>query len=330
MEYRNLGNSGLRSRSSASAATTSAAASTLPQTEVVVNKCIEMGITLLRHRRRLRPRQVGGVPGAGASSRTAATSSSPPSRRRRWAKARTGAAPPASYLMDALDDCLRRLDTDYIDLYQMHFPDPKTPIEETLRALDDMVRSGKVRYIGCSNYTGWQVVEADWIAQDGAPDAASSAPRTSTACWSARIEGELVPGAARSTASASCPSSRWPAASSPASTARTRRRRRAPASAASSPFAGRILTDEQLRHAREARRVRPGARPHDGRAGDSAGWRASPTSAASSPARRSPEQVEENAKAADWRLTPTRRWRRSTRSWGRSSSSPYPHPREAP
>ena len=56
------------------------------------------------------------------------------------------------YIMDAVDDCLRRLDTDYIDLYQMHRPDPKTPIEETMRALDDLVRSGKVRYIGSSNY----------------------------------------------------------------------------------------------------------------------------------------------------------------------------------
>src|SRR5688500_5488144 len=69
------------------------------------------------------------------------------------------------YLMDALDDCLRRLDTDYIDLYQIHFPDAKTPIEETMRALDDMVRSGKVRYIGSSNFAAWQVVEAAWVAK---------------------------------------------------------------------------------------------------------------------------------------------------------------------
>jgi aryl-alcohol dehydrogenase-like predicted oxidoreductase len=69
------------------------------------------------------------------------------------------------YLMDAVDDCLRRLDTDYIDLYQMHRWDDRTPIEETLRALEDMVRAGKVRYIGCSNYTGWQVVEAAWVAK---------------------------------------------------------------------------------------------------------------------------------------------------------------------
>ena len=60
---------------------------------------------------------------------------------------------------------LRRLKTDWIDLYQQHQPDPLTPIEESLRALDDLVRQGKVRYIGCSTLPGWQVVEAQWTAK---------------------------------------------------------------------------------------------------------------------------------------------------------------------
>ena len=59
---------------------------------------------------------------------------------------------------------LERLGTDYIDLYQIHRPDPHTPIDETLRALDDLVRSGKVRYIGCSTFTSWQLVESLWIS----------------------------------------------------------------------------------------------------------------------------------------------------------------------
>jgi 1-deoxyxylulose-5-phosphate synthase len=59
------------------------------------------------------------------------------------------------YIMEAVDASLKRLQTDYIDLYQMHSPDPLTPIEETLRALDDLVKTGKVRYIGCSNYASW-------------------------------------------------------------------------------------------------------------------------------------------------------------------------------
>ncbi len=69
------------------------------------------------------------------------------------------------YLMEAADASLRRLGTDYIDLYQVHMPDPKTPIEETLRALDDLVRSGKVRYIACVNYSAWQLADAAWTAR---------------------------------------------------------------------------------------------------------------------------------------------------------------------
>ena len=69
------------------------------------------------------------------------------------------------YIMRAVEDSLRRLRTDWIDLYQQHRPDPLTPIDETLRTLDDLVRQGKVRYIGCSNLPAWEVVEAQWTAQ---------------------------------------------------------------------------------------------------------------------------------------------------------------------
>ena len=69
------------------------------------------------------------------------------------------------YIMRAVEDSLKRLKTDWIDLYQFHEPDPLTPIDETLRALDDLVRQGKVRYVGCSNMPAWQVVEAQWTAK---------------------------------------------------------------------------------------------------------------------------------------------------------------------
>jgi len=69
------------------------------------------------------------------------------------------------YIMSAVEASLRRLKTDWIDLYQMHVPDPLTPIEETLRALDDLVHQGKVRYVGSSNLTGWRVADADWTAR---------------------------------------------------------------------------------------------------------------------------------------------------------------------
>ena len=68
------------------------------------------------------------------------------------------------HLVQALEDSLRRLDTDYIDLYQIHQWDHHTPLEETLRTLDDMVRQGKVRYIGCSNYAAWQLGRALWVS----------------------------------------------------------------------------------------------------------------------------------------------------------------------
>jgi aryl-alcohol dehydrogenase-like predicted oxidoreductase len=68
------------------------------------------------------------------------------------------------HIMRAVDDSLRRLQTDYIDLYQTHFFDAATPIEETIRAMDDLVRAGKVRYVGCSNYTAWRLVEALWVS----------------------------------------------------------------------------------------------------------------------------------------------------------------------
>jgi aryl-alcohol dehydrogenase-like predicted oxidoreductase len=64
------------------------------------------------------------------------------------------------HILQAVEDSLRRLQTDFIDLYQPHSPDPETPLEETLRALDDLVRQGKVRYLGCSNYPAWQVALA--------------------------------------------------------------------------------------------------------------------------------------------------------------------------
>jgi aryl-alcohol dehydrogenase-like predicted oxidoreductase len=70
------------------------------------------------------------------------------------------------YIRRAVEASLRRLQTDYIDLYQMHSPDPETPIEETLGTLDDLVREGKVRYIGSSNFKGWQIADAAWVARE--------------------------------------------------------------------------------------------------------------------------------------------------------------------
>jgi aryl-alcohol dehydrogenase-like predicted oxidoreductase len=78
-----------------------------------------------------------------------------------------GARGSRRYIVRAVEASLRRLETDYIDLYQMHRPDEGTPIDETLAALDDLVRSGKVRYLGNSNFAGWQIADAHWTASAG-------------------------------------------------------------------------------------------------------------------------------------------------------------------
>ncbi|MCC9174984.1 aldo/keto reductase [Arthrobacter sp. zg-Y179] len=78
-----------------------------------------------------------------------------------------GARGSRRYIVKAAEASLRRLNTDWIDLYQFHTPDPLTPIEETLAALDDLVTSGKVRYIGHSNRAGWQIAEAEFVARMG-------------------------------------------------------------------------------------------------------------------------------------------------------------------
>lgn len=69
------------------------------------------------------------------------------------------------YIRWEVEQSLRRLQTDYIDLYYLHRPDPLTPVEETIRALDELIQEGKVRYLGNSNFTGWQIVESEWVAR---------------------------------------------------------------------------------------------------------------------------------------------------------------------
>lgn len=70
-----------------------------------------------------------------------------------------------AYVRRAVEGSLRRLQTDHIDLYQLHVPDDVTPIQETLAVLTDLVREGKIRYLGCSNFAGWQIADADWTAR---------------------------------------------------------------------------------------------------------------------------------------------------------------------
>lgn len=107
-----------------------------------------------------------------------------------------GARGSRRYLRRSVEGSLRRLGTDHIDLYQMHEPDPGTPIEETLAALDDLVGEGLVRYVGSSNFAAWQVVDAHWVAErTGATPFVSA--QNPYSLLDRSVEAELVPAAER-------------------------------------------------------------------------------------------------------------------------------------
>jgi aryl-alcohol dehydrogenase-like predicted oxidoreductase len=103
-----------------------------------------------------------------------------------------GARGSRRYIRRAVESSLRALNTDWIDLYQLHRPDPVTPIEETLAALSDLVRTGKVRYLGSSNFTGWQVADAQWTARDRGLERFISA-QNEYSLLKREIESDLVP-----------------------------------------------------------------------------------------------------------------------------------------
>jgi aryl-alcohol dehydrogenase-like predicted oxidoreductase len=164
MEYRTLGNSGLQVSVVGLGTNNFGGRMDAEAAEVVINKCLDEGVTFFdtadQYGRGKSEEYLGRVLKHHRHDVVIATKS----------HAQMGEGPymggtSRKYLTFALEECLRRLETDYIDLYQMHRWDAKTPIEETLRFLDDAVRSGKVRYIGNSNYNGSQIVESAWIAK---------------------------------------------------------------------------------------------------------------------------------------------------------------------
>ncbi|HEY2792371.1 MAG TPA: aldo/keto reductase [Micromonosporaceae bacterium] len=107
-----------------------------------------------------------------------------------------GARGARRYIARAVEASLRRLETDHIDLYQLHTPDALTPIDETLAALDDLVSAGKVRYIGNSNFSGWQIADADWTARSTGRTPFISAQNEYS--WLKRgVEAEVVPACER-------------------------------------------------------------------------------------------------------------------------------------
>ena len=165
MEMRRLGNSGLLVSAVGLGCNNFGGRIDTAATRQVVHKAFDLGITLfdtadIYGNKGGSETAMGEVLGARRKDIVLATKYAKPmddSGRMRGASRR--------YIVAALEASLRRLKTDWIDLYQQHEPDPGTPIEETLRALEDLVRAGKVRYVGCSNLPAWQVVEAEFTAR---------------------------------------------------------------------------------------------------------------------------------------------------------------------
>ena len=122
-----------------------------------------------------------------------------------------GARGSRRYIRRAVESSLTRLRTDWIDLYQYHKPDGTTPVEETIEALSELVREGKVRYIGHSNFTGWQTADAEWIARTTSGTRFISA-QNEYSLLNRKIEADLVPraGEVRRRTTAVLPARQWP------------------------------------------------------------------------------------------------------------------------
>jgi len=159
MEYRRLGNSGLEVSVVGLGTNNFGGRMDAKQTDDVIKKAIDEGINMIdtsnSYGRTLSEEYIGkSVKDVRdqvlLATKVASPMSDGPNMRGTSRK----------HIMDQAEQSLKRLDTDYLDLYQIHFPDQRTPIEETLRTLDDLVHQGKVRYIGCSNFASWQVAQA--------------------------------------------------------------------------------------------------------------------------------------------------------------------------
>lgn len=206
-----------------------------------------------------------------------------------------------SYILRAVEASLRRLQTDWIDLYQIHEPDQRTPIEETLRALEDLVRQGKVRHIGSSNYYAWQVVEAQLTAQRINTTSFISF-QDEYSLLTREIERELIP-AASGYGMGLLPY--YPLASG-LLTGKYHRNEPMPAGARitnSKSYTERYLTDENWRRV-EALSSLATEQGHTLLELAFSWLAAQPAVASIIAGATKPEQVEQNAAAASWKLSP--------------------------
>ncbi|MBI4310698.1 MAG: aldo/keto reductase [Chloroflexi bacterium] len=159
MEYRRLGNSGLEVSAVGLGTNNFGGRTDYAATEMVIKQTIECGINMIdtsnsysagKSEEFIGKAIKGNRDKVIIATKVASAMAQGPNQR--------GAS--RKHILAEIEKSLKRLDTDYVDLYQVHFPDPATPIEETMRTLDDLVRAGKVRYIGCSNFASWQIAQA--------------------------------------------------------------------------------------------------------------------------------------------------------------------------
>jgi aryl-alcohol dehydrogenase-like predicted oxidoreductase len=165
MQIRNLGGSGLRVSAVGLGCNNFGQRIDLEASRKVIHKALDLGITLfdtadIYSNMGGSENVIGAVLGDRRKDIVLATKYSKP-----MSEDGTKQGASRRYIFEAVEASLKRLKTDYIDLYQQHDYDPLTPIEETMRALDDLVRSGKVRYIGNSNFPAWRVAEAEYVAR---------------------------------------------------------------------------------------------------------------------------------------------------------------------
>ena len=299
MEYRNLGRSGLQVSIVGIGCNNFGGRMDAKGTDAVVGKALDMGITLFDSA------DVYG--GAGKSEEFLGKALK---GKREDAIVATkfamkmGEGPMKSggsrrYIMQAVEDSLRRLETDYIDLYQMHAPDPTTPTEETVRALDDLVTSGKVRYLGNSNYAGWQIANASWVQKNEGLEPFVSA-QNQYSLLDRSIEREVIP-ACEAFGLGMLPF--FPLASG-LLTGKYRRGESAPEGTrlAAGPMGERMLTDQNFDI---VEKLEDWARAHDHTILELAfSWLATkPYISSVIAGATKPEQVDANAAAAAWRLT---------------------------
>ncbi|HEV8574834.1 MAG TPA: aldo/keto reductase [Dehalococcoidia bacterium] len=191
MEYRNLGRSGLQVSAAGLGCNNFGMRIDKEQTAVVVNRALELGVNFFDTANIYGGTRSEEFLGAALGDRrkkvVVATKFVGPAGEGPLYKGASRAA-----IFRAIEDSLRRLGTDWIDLYQIHFPDVSTPIEATLRALEDLVRQGKILYYGCSNFSGWQVAEAQAITRNHNLSPLISAQNEYN-LLDRRIERELVP-----------------------------------------------------------------------------------------------------------------------------------------